>query len=89
LKWAYQLGLLELARTERTNHPGFVVFDEPRQQETAKISFKSLLERASKAKMAGQQVIFATSEDRDELERFLSTVDCQFPVFQGRIVRRL
>jgi hypothetical protein len=89
LKWAYQLGLLELARTERTNHPGFVVFDEPRQQETAKVSFKSLLERASKAKAAGQQVIFATSEDRDELERFLSTVDCQFLAFQGPIVRRL
>ena len=67
LKWAYQLALLELARTEKTNHPGFVVFDEPRQQETAKVSFDQLLQRASEAKTAGQQVIFATSEDQDQL----------------------
>lgn len=89
LKWAYQLALLELGRTHRTNHPGFVVFDEPQQQKTAKVSFASLLKRASKAKAAGQQVIFATSEDRDELERFLATVDCQLLAFEGRIVRRL
>ncbi len=31
LKWAYHLALMELSRTDSTNHPGFVVFDEPRQ----------------------------------------------------------
>lgn len=67
LKWAYQLALLELDRTTTTSHPGFLVFDEPRQQETAKVSFKSLLQRASSAGSAGQQVIFATSEDREQL----------------------
>jgi cell division protein ZapA (FtsZ GTPase activity inhibitor) len=30
LKWAYQLGLLELDTIEATNHPGILLFDEPR-----------------------------------------------------------
>jgi hypothetical protein len=34
LKWAYHISLMELSRTYVTNHPGFVVFDEPRQQAT-------------------------------------------------------
>ena len=89
LKWAYQLALLELARSSETNHPGFVVFDEPRQQETAKVSFSRLLERAAEARKASQQVIFATSEDRDQLTTFLKGIDCQLLVFEGRMVRRL
>lgn len=89
LKWAYQLGLMELARTGSSNHPGFVVFDEPRQQETAKVSFKRLLERASTSRAAGQQVIFATSEDRDQLEVFLEGLQLHFIPFESRIVRRL
>jgi hypothetical protein len=89
LKWAYQLALLEIGRVERTNHPGFVVFDEPRQQETAKVSFKQLLERAAGAKESRQQVIFATSEDRGQLETFLSGLDCKLISFDGPIVRRL
>ena len=89
LKWAYQLALLEEARGSRTNHPGFVIFDEPRQQETAKVSFAKLLERAALAKGAGQQVLFATSEDREELKRFLDDVDCQLIEFRGPIIQRL
>jgi hypothetical protein len=89
LKWAYQLALMELARSKATNHPGFVVFDEPRQQETAKVSFRRLLERAATAKAADQQVIFATSEDRDQLDAFLADIDCRLIAFEGHIVRRI
>lgn len=89
LKWAYQLALLELDRTERTNHPGFVIFDEPRQQSAKTHSLKRLLERASTAKAAGQQVIFATSEDRSQLETFLSDVDCHYLPYDGYILQRL
>jgi hypothetical protein len=89
LKWAYHLSLLELARTHATNHPGFVIFDEPRQQATRVISFERLLERAAKAKDAGQQVIFATSENRESLTEFLNGVDCSFLSFDGYIVRRV
>ena len=40
LKWAYQLGLLELADIVHTNHPGILLFDEPRQQSSAKVSLE-------------------------------------------------
>lgn len=89
LKWAYHLALLELSRTDTTNHPGFVVFDEPRQQAAREISFQRLLERAASAKVAGQQVIFATSEDRGRLEGFLSRIDCAYRAFDGYIVKPL
>ena len=89
LKWAYHLALMELSRTDTTNHPGFVVFDEPRQQATRELSFQRLLERASAAKAAGQQVIFATSEKRERLAEFLADVDCSYQAFEGYIVRRL
>jgi hypothetical protein len=80
---------MELSRTDSTNHPGFVVFDEPRQQATREISFQSLLERASAAKANKQQVIFATSESRERLSEFLEALDCSFLAFDGYIVRRL
>ncbi len=89
LKWAYHLALLELSRTDTTNHPGFVVFDEPRQQAAREISFQRLLERAASAKAAGQQVIFATSEDRARLEGFLNRIDCTYRAFDGYIVEPL
>jgi hypothetical protein len=89
LKWAYQLTLLEVARTAETHHPSLVIFDEPQQQKTAKMSFKELLDRAALARASGQQVIFATSEDRDQLESFVSNIDCHFLAFDTPIVRRV
>lgn len=89
LKWAYHLALMELSRTHPTNHPGFVVFDEPRQQAAREVSFQRLLERAATAKTAGQQVIFATSENRDRLEGFLENIDCNYRAFNGYIVKPL
>lgn len=91
LKWAYLLSLLELAQpgAPSTNHTGFVVFDEPRQQETNKISFKGLLTRAARAKAEEHQVIFATSEDRPELEKFLKGVPCHYLPFEGFLIKRL
>ncbi|MEA1013899.1 hypothetical protein [Sphingosinicella sp. LY1275] len=89
LKWAYQLGLLEVARTRPTNHLGLVIFDEPRQQEAAKASFEALLRRAAAALEYNQQVIFATSEDRSELERFLEGLPVNFNVFEGWMIKRI
>ena len=60
--WAYLLGMLEVSRSTTTNHPGLVVFDEPRQQSTKDLSFRELLKRASESGRFGQQVIFFTSE---------------------------
>jgi hypothetical protein len=80
---------MELSRRDATNHPGFVVFDEPRQQATRELSFHALLERASEAKSHGQQVIFATSESRERLSTFVSTLDCSFLAFDGYVLKLL
>jgi hypothetical protein len=87
LKWAYQLGLLELDKVEATNHPGILLFDEPRQQSSAKVSFENLLKRAAKAKKHNQQVIFSTSEDLLNLQRITSELDCDERIFEGYMIQ--
>ena len=66
--WAYTLALMELAgKEEDIKHGGFVVFDEPRQHEASKISFSSLIDKASESVEYNGQVIFATSLEEEEL----------------------
>ena len=89
LKWAYQLGLLELEGTEATNHPGMLLFDEPRQQSSAKVSFEKLLARTSNAKRRNQQVIFSTSEDLQNLQRVTASLDCEERIFPGYLIQRI
>lgn len=89
LKWAYQLSLLELASDKSTNHPGMLVFDEPRQQSSSRPSFQNLLKRASDAKKRNQQVIFSTSEDLETLKSITSSIDCDEVVFPGYILQKL
>lgn len=48
--------------------------DEPRQQETSKISVAGLLRRLSDVNQFGQQAIFATSEDPDEVGAMLQNL---------------
>jgi len=69
--------------------PRISCIDEPRQQETAKVSFRRLLERAATSKQADGQVIFATSEDREQLDAILQGLDCRLIPFDGPIVQRL
>ncbi|UVK48142.1 hypothetical protein BPNPMPFG_007451 (plasmid) [Mesorhizobium sp. AR07] len=89
LKWAYQLGLLELASDRSTNHPGMLVFDEPRQQSSSRPSFQNLLKRAAIAKKRNQQVIFSTSEDLETLKSITSSIDCEEVIFPGYILQKL
>ncbi len=87
LKWAYQLALLELDSEIATNHPGVLLFDEPRQQSSAKVSFESLLKRAALAKKRDQQVIFSTSEELANLQRITSKLDCAERIFPGYVIQ--
>ena len=87
--WSYLNGLLELSRTEDTNHPGCIIFDEPKQQSTRDLSFRELLRRASGAGQFGQQVIFFTSESRERLEGHLSGLPHKFEMFDGRVLKKL
>lgn len=69
--WSYTLALLELGITNReVKHGGFVVFDEPRQHETDKDSFSSLLIKSSSLLKSGGQVIVATSMNVAELNNY-------------------
>jgi len=69
--WSYTLALLELGISQSSvKHGGFVVFDEPRQHETDKSSFASLLDKSSSLLDSGGQVIVATSMSVDELNSY-------------------
>lgn len=87
LKWAYQLSLLELASTHQINHPKLLIFDEPRQQSSSKVSFEGLLKRASDAKKHDQQVIFSTSEDLEMLQKITQSLDCEEVIFAGYVLQ--
>jgi hypothetical protein len=84
--WAYLQGLLELSTEVPLNHFGMLVFDEPRQQEAAELSFQSLLKRASQSARRNQQIIFATSEPLENLRRMTEGLNPQIVSFDGRVL---
>ncbi len=84
--WAYLIALMEVGRDPRAHHPGFVVFDEPGQQSTDRVSFDSLLARASTVGEAGQQVILATSEEPDRLATALEGIPHTLRSIPGRLL---
>ncbi|WP_062236980.1 hypothetical protein [Aureimonas sp. N4] len=86
LKWAYQLGLLDVSHGSETNHPGLVVFDEPRQQEAAEASVAGLLLEASRIASGRSQILIATSEDLSKVKGFLKGIECQLLVFEGKMI---
>ncbi|MFC3481885.1 ATP-binding protein [Kocuria carniphila] len=65
--WAYLFGMLDVGREGAGNHLGLLIFDEPRQQETARTSYQALLANASTSGLGGAQIIFATSEPSQSL----------------------
>ena len=87
--WAYLAGLLEVGRAEATNHPGFLVFDEPRQQSTRDVSFVALLKRAARAADFQQQVIFFTSEERGRLKAHLGGLAHTLREVEGRVIKKI
>lgn len=87
--WSYLNGLLELARIERTNHPGCIIFDEPRQQSTRDLSFAQLLARTSGARAHNQQVIFFTSENKARLKEHLRAIPHKLNDFEGRVLKKI
>jgi hypothetical protein len=90
LKWAYHLMLLELAREfADCNHVGWVAFDEPKQQETARDSFKQLFARAAAARDAGQQVLLATSEDGRSLASAIRGLQVNLVSVDGLLMKKL
>ena len=87
LKWAYQLGLLELSHDHLTNHPGMLLLDEPRQQSSSKVSFGALLARAAEHRRGDQQIIVSTSEEIETLIPILERLECQKTIFEGYVLQ--
>lgn len=86
LKWAYQLGLLELGHYYSTNHPGFLLLDEPRQQSSSKVSFGRFLECAAARERGDDQIIVSTSEDLLTLQDILGKIRCHRKIFEGYVI---
>lgn len=85
--WAYLLGLLEVAGQKPTNHPGVVVFDEPRQQAAEEVSFSALFARAADVTSTYGQVLFATSEGQDSLAEMLGDNDSNLMRYSSKILQ--
>ncbi len=87
--WSYLNGLREVSLDFKTNHPGLLVFDEPRQQSAKDLSFEQLLKRVARAGEQGHQVIFATSEKEETLKQMLSDVPHTYRAFPGYLISQL
>jgi hypothetical protein len=71
-KWAYYVALMQTASRSRTgHHPRLLIFDEPAQQQTAKMSLAALVRKLGEVSQEGHQILYATSEDPQDLESFL------------------
>ena len=87
LKWAYQLGLLELGTMEATNHPGLCCLmnrDSSRLREQVSKACSSVRQPV---KQHNQQVIFSTSEDLQNLQRATAGLDCERRIFSGYMIQ--
>ena len=74
-KWAYYVALMEAATNSATgHHAGLLIFDEPRQQETAVTSLSALITELGAVAQQGNQILYATSGDLAELNAVLAGV---------------
>lgn len=90
--WSYLISLFMLKNDFETNHPGLLIFDEPQQQKANKLSFSKLLESASKICTDDDQIIFATSEEKEVLEKSLHGQKytlISFDKKDGKILKKL
>ncbi len=85
--WAYLLGLIEVDRQFHTNHLAFSYLMNLGSKELRSSALAPLLHRAAETIVSCQQVIFATSEDRDLLNKLLEAVTCNLIAFDGKILR--
>ncbi|BEM58451.1 MULTISPECIES: hypothetical protein [Serratia] len=90
--WGYLISLFSVGQRYQTNHPGVIIFDEPRQQEANKVSFSELLKDAAESTKDCGQIIFATSEDEsvlvDALKGYEYTI-VSFDKKDGKLIRKL
>ena len=86
LKWSYLLALQKLAQEFTTNHIGFVIFDEPGQQQMRDLDLASFFAESAKA---GGQVIVTTSEKLARVEEAVEGLPATIHNFSDYILRPL
>lgn len=90
--WAYLYSLLMLESHLdglATNHLGLLVLDEPRQQETKEVNFKTFLQYAAKTSEEERQIIIATSEKLSDLQGMIKDLDVNLVNFEAPLISKL
>ncbi|RRH68141.1 AAA family ATPase [Falsigemmobacter faecalis] len=89
LKWSYILALLELSKHVETNHIGFVVFDEPGQQQMDENDLAAFLAESARIATQKRQVLISTSEVLSRVEAALHGQNARLHTFDGYILQPL
>ena len=84
--WAYSVALLYLTHKFDTNHFGFLLFDEPRQQSMKYASSKELYKTLSQVSVNSKQSIVATSEDDKLFFENTQGIECNILEFKGKTI---
>ncbi|MGN5637075.1 hypothetical protein [Streptomyces sp. AC154] len=76
-KIAYLNGIREVANSLRTQHPGFLMLDEPRQHELDEDHFRATLRRLAECSDVGDQVIATSAASVSALSVMLGTAQAK------------
>jgi predicted nucleic acid-binding Zn-ribbon protein len=88
MKWSYYLALLDVGISFDTNHPGFLVFDEPDQQAIESKDVRSFLLEAAKFESRAQILVAATAEKIAEFDADLVQAGANMIRFEGYTLQR-
>jgi hypothetical protein len=89
LKWAYYLAILSTAQTSKLNHLGFLVFDEPGQQQMKDIDLREMLRWSAQFVKSEFQVIVTTSQQRQKVRDALANSGATVHEIDGFILKPL
>lgn len=87
LKWAYYLSILIVCRDLGGNHIGFLVFDEPGQQQMKEVDLSKMLQWVAKNVSDKMQVNISTSENRDRVRSALGGSFATLREFEGYVLK--
>lgn len=65
------------------------MLDEPRQQETKEVNFKTFIEKAALTFELDKQVIIATSEKYDDLLKMIDGLEVNVVRFESPVISRI
>lgn len=87
LKWAYYLSILIVCRDLGGNHIGFLVFDEPGQQQMKEVDLSTMLQWVARNVSDKMQVNISTSENRDRVRSALGGSLATLREFEGYVLK--